>query len=68
MFFSKKEPEEIYIKGKQLECPVCHNKLFDKKKSVVMGFLLQAGINANTYICSECSYIYWFKHNPDTQQ
>ena len=66
-FFKEKEPEMVEIKGHYLTCPVCANKYFQKKRTTIQA-IFSWYVSANCYICSECNYIYWFKHIPETQQ
>lgn len=66
--FSKKteEPFPILVKGKQLNCSVCSNDLFLKKriqlKIAVLIFFNNPwrDTNATCYVCSSCTHIMWF--------
>jgi hypothetical protein len=65
--FKKKEPQPILVQHKQLQCPVCQNQLFWAKRvqlntSVATLFGLDwANRSAQCFICSECTYIFWFQ-------
>jgi hypothetical protein len=64
--FGKKEPEAIQIKGRQLTCPICSNQLFWSREallntSVATFFKVDwANRSAICFVCSDCTYIYWF--------
>ncbi len=61
-----KESSTITVKGKRLECPVCGNKRFFTRSSLLntrgLTFfnLDWANKSATNYICGNCGYIYWF--------
>ena len=64
--FGKKEPQAIQIMEKQLSCPICQNQLFWTRKaqlntSLASFFNLDwANRSAHCFVCSECTYIFWF--------
>ena len=64
--FENQEPKSIVIKGYELKCPVCNNRLFRTKRVLLnttgMTFLNLdwANRNANCHICSNCTHIMWF--------
>lgn len=64
--FKKKEPQTVAVKGHQLTCPICANKLFWTRKvqlnrSITTFFKLDwIDSAANCFVCSNCTYIYWF--------
>ncbi|MBN2349589.1 MAG: hypothetical protein JXJ22_12150 [Bacteroidales bacterium] len=61
-----KTPQPVIIKGKELQCPVCGNKSFSKRRaqlnSAVATFFNLDWTNrsASCYVCSECTHILWF--------
>ncbi len=64
--FKKKEPQTIEVKGKQLSCPICSNTHFWTRNaqlntSAATFFGLDwANRSAHCFVCSECTYIFWF--------
>ena len=66
LFRKSREAHPVEIKGQQLTCPVCGNKHFWQRKaqlnSAVASFFDFDWLNksASCFICSECTYIYWF--------
>jgi uncharacterized protein with PIN domain len=56
--FKKKEPQMIEVKGHILVCPICSNKLF-RTRSTFVSQVFGTGWT-RCFICSECTYIYWF--------
>lgn len=61
-----KSAEEKYIKGHLLECPICKNKYFTERRTLMntagasfLGFDW-ANKEAQNYICSDCGYVMWF--------
>lgn len=60
------EPAAVYVKGKQLRCPICDGDRFTSRKTVMSGrgmALLDfewAGKQAQNHICARCGYVYWF--------
>lgn len=69
----KKEAIErtIYLKEREIElvCPICGGKMFYDRKTLMntmgMTFMGYDWLNAEAtnYICSDCSYIYWFMYD-----
>ena len=57
---------EVKVKGKDLECPVCGNKRFATRRSLMntmgMTFMGWDWLNkeADNLICSDCGYVFWF--------
>ena len=64
--FGKTEPQPIQVKGKELTCPICANKLFWSRRaqlntSVASLFNFDwANRSATCFVCSDCTYIFWF--------
>lgn len=64
--FKEDEPLAIDIKGHELSCPICGNKSFWTRQAqlntaVASFFNLDwANRSANCFVCSNCTYIYWF--------
>ena len=64
--FKKKEPQTVEVKGNELICPICANKLFWSRRaqlntSVATFFKLDwANRSAICFVCSDCTYIFWF--------
>ena len=62
----KKDPQTVQVKGIQLECPVCRNRLFWERRvqlnSSILTFLNLDWLDseATCFICSECTHIIWF--------
>lgn len=63
---NKKEPQTVDVKGNQLKCPICTcNKFWTRKAQLntstasFFGFDW-ANRSATCFVCSECTYIYWF--------
>ena len=69
--FNKKVPKTIEVKGNPLSCPVCSNNLFwfrqaQLNTSVASFFGLDwANRSASCFVCSECTYIFWFLGSTD---
>ena len=67
--FKEEEPQNVDVKGIELKCPVCNNKLFWTKRAqlntaVASFFNLDwANRSANCFICSSCTHISWFLGN-----
>jgi len=65
--FSKREPQTVDVKGKPLVCPICGNNHFYSKKILLNTAILTffdldwANRRASCFVCSECTYIYWFQ-------
>jgi predicted nucleic-acid-binding Zn-ribbon protein len=61
-----KEPTAIYVKGKQLRCPICDGDRFATHRSVMAGRGLAffdfewIGKQALNHVCARCGYVYWF--------
>jgi hypothetical protein len=62
-----KEAAAVYVKGKQLRCPVCDGDRFvthtTNMSSHGWASLLDwrwAGKRALNYLCVRCGYIFWF--------
>ncbi len=64
--FKKKEPQTVEVKGHELICPICANKYFWSRqvqlnRSITTFFKLDwTDRSATCFICSECTYIFWF--------
>lgn len=62
----KHQSKEITINGKRLECPVCGNRKFFTRRSLLntrgLTFfnLDWANRSATNHICDKCGYIFWF--------
>jgi hypothetical protein len=63
------EPQEYTIKGRKLECPICHRRSFWTEKAQVMlqepPLSPRFGVvgdpaNAKVYVCAFCRHIIWF--------
>src|SRR5205085_10145058 len=57
--FKNKEPETVEVKGHQLVCPICSNNLF-YTKNVLLHRGVFAGEWSKTFVCTDCTYIFWF--------
>lgn len=66
--YSKRTPKTVTVREKQLVCPVCENNLFIETRAqlntAAASFfdLDWANKEARCFVCSECSYIYWFRN------
>jgi len=64
--FKEDEPESVVIKGYELICPICKNKLFWTRSAqlntaVATFFNFDwANKSATCFVCSECTHISWF--------
>lgn len=62
----KEAPRKIEVKGRAIKCPVCGNDLFWSREAqlntaVATFFNFDwANKSASCYVCTECTYIYWF--------
>jgi hypothetical protein len=60
------EPAERVIGGNKLQCPICQNQHFWKRKTLMntpgMTFwgLDWANRQADNYVCDHCGYVLWF--------
>lgn len=61
-----KEPKEYSVKGRSLKCPICENRFFIARETLmntpgmtIMG-IEWANKSAQNYICNECGYVMWF--------
>ena len=60
------EASTVYVKSKQLRCPVCDHDRFTSHKAVMAGRGLAfldwewAGRQAQNHACACCGYVYWF--------
>lgn len=65
--FSKQEPRPVTVLNRQLVCPVCGNKLFRETRAQMNTALASffdldwANRTARCYICSSCTYVFWFR-------
>ena len=57
--FKNKDPETVEVKGHALICPVFTNNLFWTRNTFVNRGLF-AKDWAKCFVCSECTYIFWF--------
>ena len=55
----KQEPQTVEVKGHLLVCPVCSNNLFHTKDVRVHRGLFKIEWS-KTFVCSECTYVFWF--------
>lgn len=64
--FKKAEPQTVQVRGHALVCPICSNEHFwtreaQLNKSVSTFFNLDwTDRNATCFVCSGCTYIFWF--------
>lgn len=64
--FSKQEAQTVAVHGHDLKCPICSNDRFwtrkaQLNKAVTTFFKLDwADRTATCFVCSECTYIFWF--------
>lgn len=64
--FSKKEPEQIFVREQQLQCAVCRYDRFWTREAqlhtaVATFFDMEwAGESAACFVCDNCGYIHWF--------
>ncbi len=62
----KGEPQTVEIKGNSLTCPVCGNNYFWSRRILLNTVLATfvdldwANRRATCFICSKCTYMYWF--------
>ena len=65
--FSKRKPDTVMVKNRKLFCPVCENDQFIETRAqlnTAMASLFDvdfANKEATCFVCSECTYIYWFR-------
>lgn len=65
--FSKRKPDTVMVKNRKLFCPVCENDHFIETKAqlnTAVATLLDLDFvnkEATCFVCSECTYIYWFR-------
>lgn len=65
--YSKKSPNQVLIKNKKLICPICENDHFIETRAQLntraMSFLDLDWANkqGTCYVCSDCTYIFWFR-------
>ena len=65
--FSKRKADTVQVKGKKLVCPVCDNDKFIETRAqlntAVASLLDLDFVNkeATCFVCSSCTYIYWFR-------
>ncbi|KPK85585.1 MAG: hypothetical protein AMS27_06895 [Bacteroides sp. SM23_62_1] len=63
---TKKNPQTVDVKGHPLICPICGHNYFWSRRillNTVLATLVDldwANRKATCFICSECTYIYWF--------
>jgi hypothetical protein len=64
--FKNQEPQTVAVNGHDLVCPVCTHRQFWKREaqlnSAVSTFfnLDWADRTATCFVCSQCTYIFWF--------
>jgi hypothetical protein len=64
--FKKDEPQTKEVRGHEIICPICSNKVFWRRegqlnKAVTTFFNLDwVDRSATCFVCSECTYIFWF--------
>ena len=65
--FSKERPaEQVFVKGKKLNCNVCNHDMFVYRESQLNTRLASffdldfANKKAHCYVCDNCSNIKWF--------
>lgn len=62
----EKTPKTVQVKGIPLQCPICKNQYFWKKKAQLNTALKTlfnlgwANKEATCFVCSECTHILWF--------
>ena len=65
--FSKKKPDTVMVKNRKLFCPVCENDQFIETRAQLNTALASlfdvdfANKEATCFVCSSCTYIYWFR-------
>ncbi|RPI42466.1 MAG: hypothetical protein EHM46_05165 [Bacteroidetes bacterium] len=65
--FFKQEPQPVMVLNRQLVCPVCGNKLFTETRAQMNTALASffnldwANRTARCYVCSGCTYVFWFR-------
>ncbi len=65
--FSKRKPDTVIVKDRKLVCPVCENDLFIETRAQLNTAVASlfdvdfANKEARCFVCSECTYIYWFR-------
>ena len=65
--FSKKKPDTVIVKDRKLVCPVCDHDQFIETRAQLNTALASlfdvdfANKEARCFVCSECTYIYWFR-------
>jgi predicted nucleic-acid-binding Zn-ribbon protein len=65
--YKKRTPEEVLVKGNKLVCPVCHHDQFIETKAqmnTAIASLLDldwTNKEARCFVCSECTYVFWFR-------
>lgn len=64
--FTKKQPQPVRVRGKDLCCPVCDNRYFWRRTAqlntslaTLLGFDW-ANRSATCFVCSDCTYMFWF--------
>ncbi|MCY1635255.1 hypothetical protein [Marinifilum sp. D737] len=64
--FKKSEPQRVEIKGHQLSCPVCGEKLFYQREAQLNTAVASffnfdwANRSATCFVCANCTHISWF--------
>lgn len=64
--FKKSEPQAVQVRGHDLVCLICSNEHFwtreaQLNKSVSTFFNLDwTDRTATCFVCSDCTYIFWF--------
>jgi len=66
MVYKTHDDGQFWINNTQIECLMCKNRFFDKKKAMLNTTLLTflrldwVNKNASMLICRNCHFIHWF--------
>lgn len=62
----QKEPIELQVKGRNINCPMCHHNLFWKNKGRVDVWAtpFPHNQNADAVVCADCGYVLFFLEDP----
>ena len=65
--FSKRLPDTVMVKNLKLICPVCDNDQFIETRAQMNTAVASlfdvdfANKTARCFVCSECTYVFWFR-------
>ena len=65
--FSKRKPDTVMVKDRKLICPVCDKDLFIETRAQLNTAVASlfdvdfANKEARCFVCSNCTYIFWFR-------